>query len=244
MILRSKSLLLGIAITLGTAQLCDAKQLVVIDSSSPQYTAGQVIDGNQKLSLASGSRITVVGDDGKVIKLEGPFAGVVGTASDAGGAGGVVVVEAISKLFSGETPESGALGTFRGVRGPSPMGTKAPDVWAIDVSQSETQCVPGGMVPTLWRSQASRELTIAVEYLGSKTGALVQFPAGVEVVAWPAQVPLQDGGRYSIRDANDTWRSGLTLRVIPVDQTSTIARAAWMAENGCAAQARTLIANL
>ncbi len=188
--------------------------------------------------------MTIVGDDGKVIKLEGPFSGVIGTAGDAGSSGGVVVVEAISKLFSGETPETGALGTFRGSRGAGQAGTKAPDVWAIDVSQSETQCVPGGMVPTLWRSQASRELTIAVEYLTSKTGALVQFPAGVDVVAWPAQVPLEDGGRYSIRDSNDTWRSGLTLRVIPVEQSSTIGRAAWMAENGCAAQARTLMANL
>lgn len=244
MTLRMKSLLLGAALVFGGAQVCDARQLVVIDSSSPQYKAGQVIEGSQRLQLSSGSRLTIVGDDGKVIKLEGPFTGVVGTGGDAGGTGGVVVVEAISKLFSGETPETGALGTFRGARGAGQAGTKAPDVWAIDVSQSETQCVPGGMVPTLWRSQASRELTVAVEYLTSKTGALVQFPAGVDVVAWPAQVPLEDGGRYSIRDSNDTWRSGLTLRVIPVEQTSTIGRAAWMAENGCAAQARTLMANL
>ena len=244
MTLRSKAFLLGAMLVFGSVQVCDARQLVVIDSSSPQYKAGQVIEGSQRLQLSSGSRMTVVGDDGKVIKLEGPFSGVVGTASEPGNSGGVVVVEAISKLFSGETPETGALGTFRGSRGAGQTGTKAPDVWAIDVSQSETQCVPGGMVPTLWRSQASRELTIAVEFLTSKTGTLVQFPAGVDVVAWPVQVPLEDGGRYSIRDSNDTWRSGLTLRIIPVEQTSTVGRAAWMAENGCAAQARTLMANL
>jgi hypothetical protein len=225
------------ALLIATSMPAMASDLVVIDSSAPQYRPGQVLDAAKPVSLAPGAKISVVGQDGRVIKLQGPFSGAPGAGSGKGDPG---VVQTLSKLLSGGKAETAALGTFRGSEG-STAGA-AGDIWAVDVMASETYCTASGRAPTLWRPDAVRESTVALEK--GDTAALVRFPAGSDAAAWPVQVPVENAARYVIRDANDTWSTRFTLVVVPADAGEGASQAAWMAEHGCARQARALIAGL
>lgn len=234
--------LLAAAALLAAMTGAQARELVVVESTAPDLPAGRIIDGSAPLSLKAGMRVALVADDGKVIKLEGPF---IGTVSGGGAGGDRAVVAAISRLFDGGPAESASLGTFRGA-GPQADGREAStaDIFAIDIRRTGTQCAATGGLPTLWRAETGRETTVTLQQLPGGPGGLVRFPAGVATAAWPAAVPVADDGEYLVRDAGDAWSNTLRLRILPASVAEGASGVAWLADNGCASQARALLATL
>jgi hypothetical protein len=232
------------------AQAAFAGQVVVVDSSMPALAPGKVIDADSSITLPAGARVTVVGDDGRMQTLKGPFSGAVGARSGAGG--NPAVVDTLSRLFSSPA-ETAALGTFRGAEpqlggfrgaGSAGGGADAPELWAINVQRAGEQCVPAaGGLPTLWRPDAVREATVVVQRLPDGPGGLVRFAAGSQSVPWPAGVALQDGD-YTLRDSADAWASTVSLRVVPAELEDDVRRVVWMADHGCSRQAKALLANM
>src|SRR6516164_3544828 len=48
-------------------------EMVVIDARGIKLNQGDVVDGSAKLTLGEGQQITLMGQDGKTLKLKGPY---------------------------------------------------------------------------------------------------------------------------------------------------------------------------
>lgn len=220
-----------------------ASELVIVDLNIPQLLPGQVIDSHKALILNAGSHISLVDESGKVVKLQGPFSGLVPMEDSGGKDKGVV--QALSRLFAPSGPQGSSWGTFRGaeaLRGEEAPGP--PDVWAVSVLRSEAVCLPSGVEPLLWRSSTAAPLTIILLHLASGTEATLTFAPGVATASWPGEVVLLDGGVYAIRDEGNQWERRLSVRFIPADRDTPMDQAAWMSDMGCIRQAKELVARL
>jgi hypothetical protein len=243
MIMPSRLVLLVGLVFLLWPQVGEASQLVVIESTTAELNPGQVVDGSKSLSLPAGVEVTLVGEDGKLTKLTGPFSGmpVGGNAAD----GDKRVVAALSRLFSTGAPGTSSLGAFRGYGGSiDGQGLNPPDVWAVNVYNSESLCIPEGVTPMLWRPDPGRDLSLIVLHLSTGKEGTVGFPASVHDMPWPKQVPILDGGEYSLRDGGNMWERKLVLKTVPKDLPTEAHGIAWMADNGCLRQAKAQVAKL
>ncbi len=224
-------------------QVGETSQLVVIESTTTQLNPGQVIDGSESLSLAAGVQVTLVGEDGTLTKLKGPFSGA--PAGGKAAEGDKKVVAALSRLFASSAPGTSSLGAFRGYGSTTGgAGLNPPDVWAVNVYRSESLCIPEGITPMLWRPDPGRVLSLIVLHLSTGTEDSVGFPASVQDTSWPKQVPLLDGREYSLRDGGNMWERKLVLKTIPKDLPTEAHGIAWMADSGCLRQAKAQVAKL
>ncbi|MGF1640289.1 MAG: hypothetical protein ACFCUO_05015 [Rhodospirillales bacterium] len=241
--MKSRLCLFAVLLVLLVPTSGETSQLVVIQSSNDQILAGQLVDGAKPLSLPAGVEITLVGEDGKMTRLKGPFSGppLPSAAAD----GDPKVVAALSRLFVAGGPGTTSLGVFRGYGATADaQGGNPPDVWAVNVYRSESLCVPEGSTPTLWRPDPGRDLSLIVLHLSTGKEGIVGFPATVHQQPWPAGVPLLDGGEYSLRDGANMWERKLVLKVVPNGLPSEAHGVAWMADNGCLRQAQARLESL
>ena len=239
----SRLVLLVALVFLLWPQVGETSQLVVIESTAAELNPGQVVDGSKSLSLPAGAEVTLVGEDGMVTKLKGPFSGIPVDGNAA--KGDKKVVAALSRLFSSGAPGTSSLGAFRGygasIEG---QGLNPPDVWAVNVYNSESLCVPEGVTPMLWRPDPGRDLSLIVLHLSTGKEDTVGFAANVHDTPWPKKVPILDGGEYSLRDAGNMWERKLVLKTVPKDLPTEAHGIAWMADNGCLRQAKARVEKL
>ena len=218
------------------------RQLIIIDSNVPRLTPGAIVETSQPLALSKGERLTLVGDDGMIVHLQGPASGppAIGDAAPARDDG---VVHALSRLFSSDVapPTKGGWGGFRGDDSSQARDSGPGDVWAWNVYRSDSICVPAGTEPSLWRPDAAGEQSVVVLHISTGKEAEVALPAGQNSAPWPRSVPLLDGGEYAVRDPRSLWERRLVIRVIPVGEISTVHQVAWMSDAGCFRQARVLV---
>lgn len=220
------------------------RELIIIDSNVPRIRPGTIVETSQPLTLFKGERLTLVGAEGAVFRLEGPASGppAINEASPVSDDG---VLQALSRLFSSDVDPAtkAAWGGFRGAE----QGRDAHhpgDVWAWNLLHSDGICVPAGIAPSLWRPDATGEQDVVLLHLSTGKEADVGFAAGQHSTTWPRSVPLLDGGEYAVRDARSLWERRLTVRIVPVGEISTIRQIAWMSDAGCLRQARLLVARL
>mgnify|MGYP001167423116 CR=1 FL=1 len=234
----------SLVMLLGGAASAMAGQLVVVDSTSPKWPAGSVVDASKPLSIGANETLTLVGEDGTLHRLTGPSSGVPGVDTAPAGSD-KNVVQALSRLFAANQPAASAWGTFRGSE--AVMDREAanpPEVWAWNLYRSDRICVPAGAQPSMWRPDASRDQGVVLLHLSTGSEAEVELAPGQDHAAWPQAVPLLDGGEYAIRDAGNLWERKLLVYVIPADEASDIRQIAWMSDAGCLRQARLMVAHL
>jgi hypothetical protein len=215
----------------------EAADLVVIGSTAARHPAGEVLARDAPLRLADGERLTLVGADGKVIRLTGPFNGVPAAGDTGNGADDPAMLQAIARLFEQGRAAQTSVGTMRNA-----PRRETPPVWGIDVARDTDRCLPATGEALLWRPDGSRELAVLLLQRASGREATVTFAAGEKSRDWPADLPLADG-EYAMRDAAGRERT-VTIRLIPAAAAGEVERAAWMAENGCEEQARAFLAAL
>jgi hypothetical protein len=215
-----------------------AGELVVIDSTAPGLTPGQVLDGSKPLELAPGTAVTVVTGDGRVKSLEGPFSGVP-VAGEEAAPGGSALIRSLSRLMSGKTPQPHELGMMRGER-----LVGRPDAWSIDIIRSGAHCVTDRTQAVLWRPSgvAAETLTIRRQPWGEKVS--VDWPAGTNSLIWPKALPLENGGQYLVRLSSRISGTKLVVYVVPANLPTNAYLAAWMADLGCNEQALALISEM
>jgi hypothetical protein len=221
-----------------------AAQLVIVESTATKWPAGSIIDTAKPLSLAAGEALTLVGEDGTLLRLTGPSSGLPGggVAAENGDKG---VVQALSRLFAAKQPAASAWGTFRGSETLQDReAADPPEVWAWNLYRSDSICVPAGIEPLMWRADAARDEVVVLLHLSTGSEAELELAPGQDRIAWPKSVPLLDGGEYAIRDAGNLWERKLLVHVIPADQAGDIRRIAWMSDAGCLRQARLMVARL
>ena len=227
-------------LTVGVAFSATAKQktyeMVVLHTEGAALKRGAVIDGHQPLALKAGSKVTLVGADGKTVTLQGPLSGkpadLAGTAT--GAKSPQKVVEILSALMSNEQRSTKALGV---VRSAGPATAKLPNEWAVNVQQSGTKCVAGQQVK-LWRSDAQQAGELQIRRARSARSAKAVWPAGQEYLAVDRRV-FTNGQNYVVSLNGKPVE--IKVNVMPADLKSASEQAAWMARNGCRDQALAMV---
>ncbi|MFQ5953715.1 MAG: hypothetical protein ACE5JZ_01455 [Kiloniellales bacterium] len=231
---------MAVLVLLGFLAGAQAAELLILKSTDPSLPEGGIIDGAQALSLPAGVTLTLVGEEGKKITLEGPYSGVP-AASDQpaeGGFGGRMLM-ALSRLIAGAPPDPTRLGATRG----SQVAT-ADDFWLINVSVSGDYCLRTDRATEFWRPQADMTEALSIKRYGTQGWAKSEWPAGDDALGWPSGVDLVDDGTYLVRLGMGISVSKIVVHLLPDDLPSDFHRAAWMTEKGCLRQARALLSSL
>lgn len=117
---RKISRLLVGGVLLSGASLALAAQWVVVTAERTAYKSGALLDDKTPIKLAEGAQLTLLAEDGKTLKLTGPYAGVPATSGDKGTQTNNLT--AIASLLQGHRQSTSTLGVMRsfGADGASP----------------------------------------------------------------------------------------------------------------------------
>jgi len=230
------SALLALLISFGLPASADAAELLILKSTESSLPEGGIIDSAATLSIPAGAKLTLVGEAGSKITLEGPYSGVPAASEPAAEDGlGSRMLMALSRLIVGTPPDPTALGATRGG-----AVAVADDVWPINVSLSGDHCLRTDLPPTFWRAATDNAATLAVKRL-RQSWVKTDWPAGRASLGWPGGVDLIDDATYLVRHGSGITVTKVIVHLMPGDLPSDFHRAAWMAEHGCLRQARSLM---
>ncbi len=210
-----------------------AGQLVVIASTHADLEPGSVVPAGQTLRLESGQSITLVSNDGRVYRLTGPYRGPA-VADAPAGASGNALVETLSNLVKDATSGVRTLAVFRGA------GARDA-VWLIRMHSPGTHCTTPEADPRFFRSRSSGDGRLTVSRRHPPEEVTSTWPAGQSRLAWPSAMAVTYAAAYTaeLRDARGT--AVVNIHALPQGLPSEIHRVAWMAQRGCARQARLLL---
>jgi hypothetical protein len=211
----------------------EAANFVVAEARGVALRAGQIVDSAKPLTLRPGQHVTLITPAGATLKLYGPY----DKAPDADQARGVSVRDVIAAMLNQRRTESGAASGRIQTRG---TGANAlPDPWLLDASRSGAVCLREGTVAVLWRPDSATRANLTVVPEDRSWKLDVNWPAGLDRMTIPPQVPFRDGANYVV--SLDTARSSLTVITVPPVLTSDDMRLAWLVEKSCLSQAEALL---
>ncbi len=213
-----------------------AGEVFVVEAKGIDLSPGQALNGDAPLKLGVGEKVTLVTDDGRTIKWIGPTDGP--PAPGAAKAGGEVL-ESLKELVKPRQGDTSSAGISRG----SEMVSEQPAPWLVAVEQGGDRCLVSGQKIVLWRKTAAPDaVTLAISPVDRSWTAQAPWPPSNDKLGLPATLELNDGQSYAV--TLDEASVVLTIHVIPQRIGSDAARAAWMIEKGCRAQARALVASM
>jgi hypothetical protein len=207
-------------------------EMVVIEARGIKLTPGDVIDGDQKLTLTDGQQVSLMAADGTTTKLRGPFDKPPISPDKAPTAD---VKLALRMLVNSEGQRERA-GVIRGT------GAQVipPDPWLVDVGSSGLRCLPAGSTITFWRAASDATLALQVAPSDRSWRAQADWGQGSDRLSLPRTVPLTRRSTYVVRlGAREVT---LTLISLPNALTNDAMRAGYMMQAGCDAQAKALFA--
>ena len=225
---RFLSLLGLMAIAIPAAAKVD---MVVMEARGVKLQPGQVVDGSANLTLAEGQQVSLMTQDGKVVKLRGPY----DKAPAPGEAATANVQLALQLLVTQESARERA-GVIRG----GPGMVVPPDPWLVDVGSSGLRCLQADSTITLWRSDRETTQQIEVAPNDRSWKADVEWQSGSDRLSLPHNVPVRRRTPYVVKLGGK--EVNITLVSLPATLTNDAMRASYMMENGCDAQAKALFA--
>ncbi len=226
----------AIAGLLATALPAAAADIFVVEAKGVELAPGQQLDGGKPLTLAVGQRVTLVTGDGRTLKLKGPFNEAPAPEVESASNNVVQSLKGLIKLREADTTSAGIIRSGN-------AGVTPPAPWLVEVRHSGDRCVVAGEKAVLWRqdmAQGGSNLEIAPA--DQSWHAKAAWPASSDRLALPAAMKLNDGQAYQV--SVDDSSVNLTVHVIPQAMKSEAARAAWMIEVGCEAQAKALVESM
>jgi hypothetical protein len=179
---------------------------VVLASTVPGYVPGMVVSANDKLNVPEGASATLLFQSGDILRLGGPFEGVLGQQPAAGPQSGAA---ALAGLFRARGVDATVIGGTRSVS-PTRSAVTVEDV-QVDARRSGTYCFQPSS--SVWITRpAGDERAYAVRRKGSSR--TLGWPAGAERVEWPSDVPIDDGSQFEIV-TDGAARATITFRALP-----------------------------
>jgi hypothetical protein len=206
-----------------------AAQLVVVEARGVGYAQGTVLDSAKPIVLKEGQHLTLISETGATIKLDGPYNQAPGEGESAG-----ITLSMKLAALSASGQRFGEVGTTRSVQ-----AANLPSPWLVDTGHSGAACVPEGELPVLWREASASAIEITIMPDDRSWRATVQWPAGDAKLQLVKAVPMHAGTTYYI-DMNGE-RHAVSVVSVPTALSSDEMRAAWLANEGCEAQARALL---
>lgn len=219
-----------------------AAELVVIESTSVDYAAGEILDDEASIVLDQSAEVTLIAEDGTIIVLSGPYDGPpkhdeTRDASDA--------LDALSQLVGKAEADAGDIGGIRGIDTDDDF--LAEDVedhrtspWLLHASITGAQCFKADAQDSgYWREQSHSDERLQVKRIASGETVSIPWPAGDNMLAWPDSLPLLAGEMYLLRLGEELRSTNLLLREIPAEVGNDgAALVAFLAAEGCISQAR------
>ena len=207
--------------------------MVVMEARGVKLAPGQVVDGSVNLTLTEGQQVSLMTQDGKVVKLKGPF----DKAPAPGEAATANVQLALQLLVTQESARERA-GVIRG----GPGMVIPPDPWLVDVSSAGLRCLQADTTITLWRQDASAAQPVEIAPNDRSWKADVDWQASSHYLTLPHNVPLRRRTPYVVKIGGK--EVNVTLVTLPDTLTNDAMRASFMMENGCDAQAKALFSKI
>jgi hypothetical protein len=214
-----------------------AEDAVLVSSTVERYVPGSVITDDQTLALAAGARATLLFRSGGIIQVKGPFEGRLDALRPPGALGGA---EGLVQALRGQGVEASVAGATRGFTMPSARAAMTGAPVNVDVRNSAIYCI--GPNDTLWL-RASSDASGTIRLRRGRSIREVAWPEGAGRIAWPADVPVEDGDRFEVVDGTDAVAATMIFHRFDPPSSST----AWIAAgllSGCRTQVEPALREL
>lgn len=227
---------LAATLAVADASAVQAADLVVLKAEKSTLRPGSMVSSEGALTLAAGESVTLLGEDGRVQVLKGPWKGqpsVRGTDDESKSR----AVSVIAALLQENRKSSLSLGVVRSAG----KVVKVPDPWAVNVTESGTGCIRSERA-TLWRTaNIDQESRVTLSARNSPQKAVVNWVAGYELLHVPGQL-FSNGRTYTVDLDGNTVE--LQVHVMPQEVATGVEQAVWMANAGCKSQALALLGEM
>lgn len=224
-------ILAGLVLLAGSTGIM-AAQWVVVTAEKASFKAGAMLDDKTPVKLGDGAQLTLLAEDGKTLKLTGPYAGVPESAGDKGAQSNNLT--AIASLLQGHQQSTSTLGVMRDFN----SDPASPDPIAVD--KSGEHCLISDPVLLLRDKIAKTEEVSLLDEQGA-TLATFTWPARQAELPVPAHY-FQDGKRYRLQRGDQPI--SLLVHKAAVTPANPASLAAWMIKQGCDAQAMRILGKL
>lgn len=219
-----------------------AAELVVIESTSADYAAGEILGDEARIVLDESAEVTLIAEDGTIILLSGPYDGLPKNdeTRDASAA-----LDALGQLVGKAEADAGDIGGIRGIDANDEF--LADDVedhrtspWLLHAGITGAQCFKADAQDNgYWREQSHSDELLQVKRLASGETVVIPWPAGDNMLSWPDSLPLNAGEMYLLRRGEELRSTNLLLHEIPATVGNDgAALVAFLAAEGCISQAR------
>lgn len=212
----------------------------VIESNDAQPEVGIQVQGDTQITVNDGGHIVLMTDAGQMVRQDGPFDGTADdiladhiSSTDTAMEGGLLGSLLELAEISGKSDEQ--LGA---VRGAAQEGADRPDTISAAVSNF---CMTENQSPVFYTSKApaADEPLIVRRRVRPIQFLQTTWPAGANTLAWPADWPPAEEGRY-VWALGSRGTSAVRLLAMEDIPDSDLAIAALQYDMGCEVQAKAL----
>ncbi len=233
-------LLVVFALVAGLPARAEGAVILAVSDGDGTLAPGREIAANDVLTVPAGATVTLIREDGEIIRVDGPFSGVVEpavTEVEHGGEARSEDWEALGVFLTGSGDADSALGAVRHADRGADFPVQA-DVWAISVDSSGPRCARPGAL-SFRRRDARAAVRFSVRADTARSGDIA-WAKGEHVLRIDDGFRLADG--RMVVSLDDTVRS-FTLSVLP-DEMADAAPGrilVWLVGRKCTRQARAMI---
>ncbi len=218
------------------ASPANAQAMIVRSSgpSAPQNPVGRKLPAGAMIVLGNGDLLTLLDAHGtRTIKGPGSFPASSAASTDES------IGRSVATLLTAQRRSRARTGAVRSPGGVS-APARSPNLWYVDVSQSQTACTPDLANIVLWRPDIAAAATFHVAAASGPSKALVEMPQGQATTGWPAALPPRDGAKFTVA-RTETETISLTLVKIDTPPADAQALADVLIAHGCMAQLDLLL---
>lgn len=208
-----------VALALSSASVATVLVVRAAGPSSKVYPPGKALPESAKIQLQPGDSVMLLNTKG-ARTLRGPGTFVVGSSGGEGLPAAANRRARFSAMRSGDVPLN-----------PSP--------WNLDITQSGKLCVANPSKLTLWRPQKEDPIKLTIR--GSGAEQTIDWPAGKDVMAWPASLPVTSGAEYQLSQPESGDTARVTFVTLSSEPADTIGAAQTLIANGCDNQLDVLV---
>jgi len=201
-----------------------AADAVLLSSTVPGYVPGMVVASTEPLSLPDGASATFLFQSGEMLRLRGPFEGVLDKQRTSPNE---FSVARLVDAFRMQGVDASVIGGTR-TASPGRARVAIEDV-QIDPQRSATYCLQSST--SVWIARPAQEEGPLV-LQRAKTSRTIAWPSGASRIEWPPNVPIEDGDQYQILK-DGSAKATVRFRMMPQNASSGMA---WIADGmlrGC-----------
>ena len=208
-----------------------ADDMVVVAARGIALHPGSRVDPAKPLVLEQGQHVTLIALNGVTLKLDGPYDKAPALAN-----GGSDLGQALAALVTQGAARTTEAGVTRGASTVAHL----PGPWLLDVSRTGNVCLLDGATPVFWRPSDAAVAHLTVMPADRSWKGEAKWPAGRARIEAPPDLPVHGDAIYFMTiDSGE--EAAITVNLVPKTLASPAMQAAWLAHQGCEAQAEALM---